>query len=293
MIYLVDGPVYVFRGWFALPDTLRSPQGEPANAFRGFADFLQRLLGRIGGAPVAIAFDESLTRSFRNEIHPGYKAGRELPPAELERQFDWCRRLCRAQGLMELASPRFEADDLIASLARVAHERGEAVSVVSRDKDLIQVLRPGDRWLRSADDSGRDYAAVAEELGCPPERMAAVQALTGDPVDDIPGVPGIGIKTATRLLAHFGELDQLMDAAAAADTFHCPGLRGAARFARLIKTHRATVELARQLTELRQDAPLPAGEIRRDPPDRTALAELDAEAGLGRRLSHLWLAEGA
>lgn len=294
MIYLVDGPVYVFRGWFALPDSILSPSGEAANAFRGFADFLMRLLEHTGEAPVAVAFDESLTHCFRNEIHAAYKASREMPPPELERQFVWCRQLCRAMGVMELASERFEADDLIASLANIARRDGQAVTVVSRDKDLIQVLRPGDHLLAGPGEKDRDYATLATELGFAPERMSEVQALTGDPIDDIPGVPGIGQKTAARLMTHFPDLESLYADIDQHGAMALEGLklRGQARIMRLLIEHRDSVFQARRLTRLYTDLDLPRPGAGQREHDQEALALLDREAGLGGRLREKWLNRG-
>ncbi len=291
MVYLVDASVYVFRAWFALPDSMESRDGEPINAFRGFAGFLASLLEELGEAPLAIAFDESLVSSFRNEIHPDYKSSRELPPAELERQFQWCRELCRALGLVEMASPRYEADDLIASLAREAHGRGEAVTVLSRDKDLSQVLRDGDFFWRSPDKPPQAYHDLAQNLGFPPERMADYLALVGDPVDDIPGVPGVGAKTAARLIAHFEDLDGLYGELESRGEAALQGLklRGAAGISARLREHRDTAYHARRLTGLVDDIPgldsaRPPGRI-----DRSALEALDAGPGLGQRLRGRWL----
>src|SRR5215813_8409156 len=139
MIYLVDASYYVFRAWFALPDTLRDRGGRPVNAVHGFARFLGDLIEQVEPERLAVAFNESLTSSFRNDLYTPYKANRGLPPAELEYQFALCRELTRGLGVAELASPRYEADDIIGTIARLAQRRGIPVTIVSRDKDLAQI----------------------------------------------------------------------------------------------------------------------------------------------------------
>ena len=280
MLYLLDASIFLFRGWFALPDSITTAAGEPANAFRGFATTLVDLLPETGGQPLLICFDESLSSSFRNEIDPDYKANRELPPPELECQFRWARTLSEALGLPVLASDYFEADDLMASAARLARDQALPITLISRDKDLAQLLRPGDYFWEGPGKAARDRDAVAERFGFPPERMADYLALVGDPVDNIPGVPGIGAKTAARLFSLYSDLDALY---ADLDGLLEHGLRGAARLRERLQAHREVAFRARALTRLRDDAPLPFDAMPpRGPVDPSALNELDRLVGLGR-----------
>ncbi|TVQ48731.1 MAG: flap endonuclease [Gammaproteobacteria bacterium] len=283
---MVDASVYVFRAWFSLPASLTDPAGRPVNAFYGFARFLLELLAAERPVAIACAFDESLTTSFRNEVYPDYKANRDPAPEELKHQFALCRRLCRALGVLELGDPRFEADDLIGSLMH--HHRGAypGFAILTRDKDLAQLLGPGDVFWDYAAGVSLDAAGVERRFGLPPERIAELLALTGDAVDNIPGVPGIGPKTATALLAHFGGLDALM---AGLDALPDSGLRGAKRLAALLAEHADTVALARQLTVISTDAPIPRdpAALRRSASDPAALAALFDEAGVGTRLRAL------
>jgi DNA polymerase I len=283
---LVDASVYVFRAWFSLPATMADPDGRPVNAFYGFARFLLELLAAERPAAIACAFDESLTTSFRNDFYPAYKANREPAPVELKHQFALCRRLCRALGVLELGDPRFEADDLIGSLMHRHREAFPGFVILTRDKDLAQLLGPGDAFWDYAADQRLDAAGVQARFGLPPARIAELLALTGDAVDNIPGVPGIGPKTAAALLNRFGSLDALM---ARLDELPGSGLRGAVRLAGLLAGHRDTVAMARRLTVIATDAPVPASPaaLLRRQIDSQALEALFDEAGVGGRLRAL------
>lgn len=285
-VLLVDASVYVFRAWFSLPATMTDPAGRPVNAFYGFARFLLELLATERPSAIACAFDESLTTSFRNEFYPAYKANREPAPEELKRQFALCRRLCQALGVLELADPRFEADDLIGSLMSRHRDAFAGFAILTRDKDLAQLLGPDDLFWDYAGDLRLDAAGVERRFGLPPERIAELLALTGDAVDNIPGVPGIGPKTAATLLSHFDGLDALMSRL---EELPASGLRGARRLAGLLAEHRETVALARRLTVISTDAPVPEdpAALQRTEPDHDALAALFDEAGVGARLRSL------
>jgi DNA polymerase-1 len=246
-LYLLDAPIYVFRAYFSLPDTLRSPDGEPANAVYGFAGFLCKLLENERPSHIAAAFDESLTSSFRNDVYAPYKANRELPPPELERQFDLCKRFARAMGVRVYVSSRFEADDIIATVAGRARENGFRLVIVSRDKDLAQLLGGGDKLWDGADGPRQGPRDIQARFGVPPRLIPDFLALTGDAVDNIPGVPGIGAKTAAALLQAFGSLDRLL---AAIDRVPSLDVRGAARAAAQLAAHREQALLSQRLATL-------------------------------------------
>ncbi len=257
--------------------------GEPVNALYGFAGFLGDLLEEAKPQYVAIAFDESLTTSFRNEIYPAYKANRELPPADLEAQFVQCRRLVRAYGLADYASTDYEADDIIGTLAAASRARGRRCVLVTRDKDLAQLLEPGDVYWDYAGRRRVPYDQAAETFGVAPERMADFLALMGDKVDNIPGVPGVGKKTAAALMTHFDGLDDLY--ARLDDVAGIP-VRGAKTLAGKLATHRDAAFLARRLTEIPCDIPIDASDelLCRREPDLDALNALYDEANFGERL---------
>lgn len=283
MIYLVDASVYVFRAWFAIPDTMTDRAGRPVNAFYGYARFLGDLVEKVHPQFLVVAFDESLTTSFRNEIYPQYKANRARPPEELKWQFAQCRRLTEAFGISGYGSDTFEADDIIATLASAAHRAERPVSIVTRDKDLAQLIREGDELWDFAADKRLGYSGVQQRFGVAAEALADLQALTGDSVDNIPGVPGVGPKTASVLLDHFGSLDaiyQRLD-----EVVELP-LRGAAGLGAKLAEHEPLARLSRELTGLHRRVPVPCDleAMRRRPPDLDSVHALYDELGVGRGL---------
>ena len=248
--YLIDASVYVFRAWFSMPDQFMDTAGRPTNAVYGFARFLCELLEETSARQVAVAFDESLTTSFRNEIFPAYKANREPAPDDLQRQFAWCKDLARHLGLPVYADDRYEADDLIASLARHCRESTMGVCIVSGDKDLAQLVGEGDWWWDFARRQRLDPEGVQARFGVRPEQIADFLALTGDAVDNIPGIPGIGPKTAAALLKHFENLDHLFERL---DEIPHLSLRGARTLPLKLRAGEETARLARRLTGLHAD----------------------------------------
>jgi len=254
--YLVDASIYVFRAWFTYPDDLADRDGWAANAVHGFTDFLDRLLTRVQPEYIACAFDESLSTSFRNAIYPAYKANREPAPEALKRQFDWCRQAAVSLGIPVYSSPHYEADDIIATLATGLYRADIPVTVVSSDKDLTQLLaHEDDEWWDFARNLRLDAKRVEARFGVPPDRIADLLALAGDSVDNIPGVPGIGPKTAAQLIGLYGGLDDIY---AALDMIPESGLRGAERVRRLLREHEAGARLAHRLTRVYDRVPLAA-----------------------------------
>lgn len=281
-IYLIDASIYIFRSWFSLPDTLTASDGAPVNAVYGFLRFLTEFFEVTRPANVMVAFDQSLTTSFRNEIYPEYKANRESAPVELRRQLEACERLVDSLGISCLKHPRFEADDLIASVALHARESGYRIVVVSGDKDLSQVVREGDLWWDYARNRKLDAQGVYDHFGVWPEQIRDLLALAGDTVDNIPGVPGIGPKTASRLLRVFKNIEQLYDRIEEVPRL---GIRGAAKLASKLAEHRETVMLAKRLTTLACDAP--AGDL--SPHHRVGVADTEQ---LDKMVSWLTRGEG-
>jgi DNA polymerase-1 len=249
--YLVDASVYIFRAWFSMPEGFENPQGQPTNAVYGFARFLCELIEQTGAQRLAVAFDESLSSSFRNELYPQYKANRDPAPEDLKRQFAWCRDLVQSLGIPAYWSDRYEADDLLASLATHCQSQKLPIAVVTGDKDLAQlVVGPTDTWWDFARNRRLDRNGVYEHFGVYPHQIADYLALTGDSVDNIPGVPGIGPKTAAALLNHFESLDAIL---ARIDEIEWLSLRGAKRVSEALKTHTEQAQLARLLTGLAHD----------------------------------------
>lgn len=283
MVYLIDASVFIFRAWFAVPDKMRDPQQNPVNALYGFARFLSDLLENVRPDRIAAAFDASLTSSFRNEIYPAYKANREPAPPQLKLQFARCRAVASALGVPVWSDDRFEADDFISTLAARARADGHAVAILSRDKDLAQSLQPGDMLWDYPSGRRVAYEQVPAVYGVRAEQIADFLALTGDTVDNIRGVPGVGPRTAARLLGHFADLESLY---ARLDEVSALALRGADGLVSRLRAHREAAFLARELTRLRRDAPLPRGidALARRLPDLAALDLLYDEAGFGSAL---------
>ncbi len=266
-VYLVDASIYVFRAWHSIPSDFTDVDGHPVNAVHGFTRFLLDLLERAKPTHAAICFDESLSSSFRNGIYPEYKANRELPPAELVRQFVYCREVAAALGLTVLTDTSFEADDLIGSAVSVLKGLECGAVIVSADKDFGQLIDDSiEQWDFSRDQRW-NAQGIKQRLGVHPEQVADFLALMGDAVDNIPGIPGIGAKTAAILLAHFGTLDALL---ARSDEVAFLRMRGAATASQKLREHAALARLSRQLTGIALDAPVPLdlqGYDRRSPDD--------------------------
>lgn len=284
MLYLVDASVYVFRAWHSMSVEVRDPDGNPTHAVFGFGRFLGDLIEKRRPEHIAVLFDESLAGGgFRTQLFPAYKANREPAPLELKRQFALCREFCRHLGVAEYASREFEADDLIGTLARRARNEGLRFTLVSRDKDLSQLIGPGDVYWDYTDNVEYRYEQIAERFGVAPERMADYLALMGDAVDNIPGVPGIGAKTAAALMRAFESLETLYENLQ--QTAALP-VRGAAGLAARLAQHRDAAFLARALTRIHCEAPLEVerSALRRRAPDLTALAKFCEAQGFGMML---------
>jgi len=277
---LVDASVYIFRAFHSLPSSLTGRSGRPMNAVYGYAAFLTQLLAADDDAQAAVAFDESLTTSFRNDLYADYKATREAPPAALVAQIAACRDLTEAMGLSTVSSPVYEADDLIGTLAASAEQ---PVKIVTSDKDLAQLLGPDDILWDYAREIRYDRAAIRAKFGVDAAAIPDYLALVGDTVDNIPGVPGIGAKTAARLLDLFSGLDAML---ADLDAVAASGLRGATGLAEKLDVHAEQARLSRRLATIVTDIELSAAErdTARQTPDRKRLAAICDELGLGDRI---------
>jgi 5'-3' exonuclease len=252
--WLIDASIYIFRAWFSMPDNWHTTAGQPVSAVYGYTRFLLDFLEQ-SAMPVycAAAFDESLRSNYRNDIYPDYKASRELPDENLAFQLNACRKITVHLGIPTYGGPRYEADDYLASLARLCRQKSIPVTVVTRDKDLGQlIVAENDNWWDFAQGELIDAAAFETRFGVRPDQFADYLALVGDPVDDIPGVPGVGAKTAARLLQEYDDLDGLAKGLGAV---HNLSLRGAAGIAKKLQHNWAQALLARQLTALEEKIP--------------------------------------
>lgn len=273
----------MFRAWHSLPPDLVDCCGQPTHALYGFARFLSDLLERKQPTHVAVAFDESHGRCFRNTLYPPYKANREPTPPDLVRQFALCRQYCRHLGVAEFADDGYEADDLIGTLAAHCRDAGLPVTLVSRDKDLAQLIGPDDVFWDYSDAAEYRYHEIAARFGVCPERMADYLALRGDSVDNVPGVPGVGAKTAAILMSHCESLDQLFERL---DAVAQLPLRGAARLQHRLREHREAAYLARSLTRIVCDVPMSArhSDLQRRSPDLQLIRDFCNSHGFGTLL---------
>ena len=208
-IFLVDGSGYIFRAYYAVGQGLTNPEGVPVGAVLGFTNMILKLLTDMHAPYIAIIFDAA-RKNYRNDIYADYKANRSETPEDLIPQFPIIREATEAFGMPAIELEGFEADDLIATYARLALDQGKTVTVVSSDKDLTQLMRPGVRIYDPMKGRYLDESDVMEKFGVTPDKVPDVQALCGDASDNVPGVPGIGVKTAAQLIQEYGDLETLL-----------------------------------------------------------------------------------
>lgn len=206
-INLIDGYGYVFRAYYALPP-MTDPKGTPVGAVFGFCRMLLNLIEKHKNEPLAVVFDSG-GKNHRHKLYPAYKSHRPPAPEDLIPQFPLVRDVCQALGVFMIEMPGQEADDLIATYARLAKKEGYAVNIVSSDKDLMQLVNDHVTMYDPMKNKTIDHAGVVEKFGVPPDQVIDVQALMGDSADNIPGIPGVGPKTATELIKEYGSLDNL------------------------------------------------------------------------------------
>jgi DNA polymerase-1 len=287
-LYLIDASIYIFRSYFGMPQSITNAGGAPANAVHGYASFLGQLLCKAQPRFIAAAFDESLDQCFRNELYPDYKANRSLPEPELATQLQWCRDLTELLGIKTYASERFEADDLIGTLARRMRGHRFRMVYVTGDKDLGQLLVEQDRLWDFANDTWLAHDGIRQRYGVAPHQLVDYLALAGDAIDNIPGVPGIGARTAAALLQEFESLDELYGYLRTRDLRQRDGfhLRGVDRTENLLRAHEEQARTSKVLATIADNAPIrpqPQSLRRKPVSERKLLAWLD-ENGFGTRL---------
>ena len=281
MIFLVDASVYVFRAYHSMLPDMRDRDGNSTHAVFGFARFLGDLIERVRPTYMAVAFDGRRAVSYRSRLYPAYKANREPAPADLALQMERCRELCRHLGVTMFVDPEYEADDIIGSLATLMREEGVRSAFISRDKDLAQLMRDGDVFWDYGFREQFGYHDIERHFGVLPERFADYLALTGDAVDNIPGVPGVGHRTAASLMKAFESLDDMF--ANLADIAELR-FRGAGSLGRKLTEHREALYLSRRLTQIACNLKLggvDAEALRRRVPDLHGLAEFYDGLGFG------------
>lgn len=245
--YLIDAPIIFFRYFFSLPDHWQSECGQATSSVYGFTHWLIRFLREQNPTYVSACFDCSLGTCFRNDIYSDYKKSRPLPDDNIAFQFAACRQVCELLGVPTYASARYEADDLIGTLLMRHRQKGRPSTIISRDKDLGQLLRDGDfLWFfPDGEQIGVDH--FYRQFGVQPQQMPDFLALCGDAGDDIPGVPGIGPKTAAALLERFDSIENL---AANLNNLACSKIRGAARIQNLLAQYGDQINMAKKLATI-------------------------------------------
>lgn len=250
-LYLVDGSGFIFRAYYAMAysrqKTMTNPAGVPVNAVFGFTNMLLKLLNDYHAPYMAVIFDAA-RKNFRNDIYPEYKANRDAPPEDLVPQLQLVRDATQAFDIPAIALEGYEADDLIATYTRLATAQGKKVVIVSSDKDLMQLMNDNVRVLDPMKGKFMGLADVQEKFGVAPDKVVDVQALAGDSIDNVPGVPGIGLKTAAQLINEYGSLEELLDRAGE--------IKQEKRRQSLIE-YRAQAEISKKLVVLDAFAPIP------------------------------------
>lgn len=249
--YLVDGSIYIFQSHFSPYVECFDVDGNDLSAVYGFTQFLLQFLRRVKPDRIAVALDESLFSGFRHDLCPNYKSNRELPDENLAMQLKGCREICSILGMASYASKKYEADDIIGTLSvRMAEllPGDPALCIVTRDKDLSQLLRTDKDYMWDYSGNRKRYRAdIREEFGVSPEQFADYLGLVGDAVDCITGVPGVGPVKAKELLRNFASMDGIYENL---DAIAGLSLRGAAGLASKLETHQAEARLSRELATI-------------------------------------------
>lgn len=283
-VFLIDASIYIFKYYFSMPDKWWSVDDFPTAAVYGYTHWLFRLLKATRTARVAACFDESLQSCFRNQLYPLYKSSRVLPDELLAYQLNACKQITDLLGIPVYASCTHEADDLLGTLAARCRKQGEQVVLLTRDKDLAQLLLKPWECIWDYPDGEKLYPQnIRDKLGISPELVADFLAIVGDPGDDIPGVAGVGPKTAATLLQHLGPwrtMKQNLDKVAGLP------LRGASGLAQKLEAHREQIDLALRLAKIVCSAPLGRRfSVTRKPVNVSALLAFGEHMGFGSRFT--------
>ncbi|MGB1290182.1 MAG: 5'-3' exonuclease [Porticoccaceae bacterium] len=248
---LIDSSIYIFKSYFSLPEKWHAEDSQyPTQALYGFTNFLLDLLKKQQPQYVFCAFDESLKTGFRHQLCPNYKINRELPDEALAFQLNACRQLCRVLGIAEMASPQYEADDLLGAMAKQVRNAGMQPVIISRDKDLTQIIEEGDLYWDIGKSQPKNYQQLEQDLGVGCHQMADYLALVGDASDSIAGVPGVGPKTARELLSWMPSIEHIIEHS---DQLGDLPIRGAAKLSDKIVNNKDQLLLSRKLATILTD----------------------------------------
>jgi len=259
LVHLIDALPYVFRAYYSLPGSIRDPQGRQSNAVVGFANFVMKYITDEKPTHIALCFDGSVTSCFRNDMYPAYKSNRPSPPSELMAQIGRCREFAEALGIACFDVKAYEADDLIGTIGTSLSSDGHKCVVVTNDKDLCQLVGPMISVYDFAKGKRYDEAGVVHRMGVKPSQVVDLLGLMGDAVDCIPGVKGIGSKTASCLLKSFANLESLY---ANLDAVESLPIRGATGIRKKLASQKEMAFLSRKLATLVCKVPLRTGGLR-------------------------------
>lgn len=286
-VYLIDSSIYIFRAWHVYDDSITDRDGRPSNAIFGFSDFLFQLIQQKKPQHIACAFDDSQTNSYRRELFPEYKANRDPAPEDLKYQFQGCRDFCQALGIPMFGSNRYEADDIVGTLATRLRKQGFAITVVSADKDLTQlVVGEEDAWWDFARGRVLNHRGVERQFGVKPDQIADMLALAGDKVDNIPGIPGVGYTTAAKILQKYQSIESILDNI---DKISEMKFRGASRTQALVNAHKERLPLNKKLTTIVTDMELDEEiDLRWNGLDRDAFSSLCHKLDISEAMQQRW-----
>jgi len=250
-VLLIDSSIYIFKSYFSLPEKWHSMDNlYPTQAIYGFTNFLLDLLKKQQPNYIFCAFDESLQTGFRHQLCPNYKINRELPDEGLAFQLNACRQLCRVLGIAEMASSQYEADDLLGAMAQQVRNAGMQPVIISRDKDLTQIIQEGDLYWDIGKSQPKNHQQLEQDLGVGCHQMADYLALVGDSSDSIAGVPGVGPKTARELLSWMPSIEHIIEHS---DQLGDLPIRGAAKLSDKIVNNKDQLLLSRKLATILTD----------------------------------------
>jgi len=245
---LIDSSIYIFKSYFSLPEKWHAEENQyPTHALYGFTNFLLDLIKKQQPKYIFCAFDERLKTGFRHQLCPNYKINRELPDKALAFQLNACRQLCRVLGITEMASNQYEADDLLGAMAAEVRKAGIQPVIISRDKDLTQIIQEGDLYWDIGKSQPKDHKQLEQDLGVGCHQMADYLALVGDSSDSIAGVPGVGPKTARELLSWMPSIEHIINNS---DQLGDLPIRGAAKLSDKIVDNQEQLLLSRKLATI-------------------------------------------
>ena len=272
-----------------MDESIVDSNGHASNAIFGFSEFLYDIISQYRPTYIACAFDVSQTDSYRKQLYPEYKGNRTEKPEALQRQFETCRHFCQAAGIPAYYSHRYEADDVIGTLAHTMRQRGFRVVIISADKDLAQLVHKDDIWWDYARQNRLDYNGVTKHFGIAAESIADMLALAGDKVDNIPGIPGVGYTLAARVLKKFPSINAILNNL---DGVAKMKFKGAARIAKLIEEHKDMLPLNYQLTKIVETAEFegPQSDLRWHGIDTPYMQQLLSQLDAAESRQKRWMA---